>query len=274
MHAGTPQGTRSGPNDFKLLINDLSFDIDYIKYVDDITAVSISVEPNDLALQNAANQLSLWCSENGMSTNTKKTKEMLIYFGKKVSKDIVPQVIIDEKKIERINTFKLLGVILSSDLSWGPHVSYMLQKISKRYYIIFQLAKIGIVHHEIVMIYCAIIRSVLEYACAVWHSGLTITQSDDIERVQKRCMRIIYPELSYNDALFVAGLDKLCVRRENIVRNLFKEMQQSDHILNSLIPLKSVCNIDTRDKYLYNLPAAKTQRYSTSFIPYCVRKRY
>ena len=256
------------------MINDLSFDIDYIKYVDDITAVSISAEPNDLALQDAANKLSSWCSENGMITNTKKTKEILIYFGKKVGKDLVPELIINKEKIERINTFKLLGVIISSDLSWGPHVSYMLQKISKRYYIIFQLAKIGIAHHEIVMIYCAIIRSVLEYACAVWHSGLSIAQSNDIERVQKRCMRIIYPDLSYNDALFVAGLDKLCVRRENIVRKLFKEMQQPDHVLNNLIPLRPDCNIDTRDKYLYSLPAAKTRRYSTSFIPYCIRKRY
>jgi hypothetical protein len=149
----------------------------------------------------------------------------------------------------------------------------MLQKISKRYYIIFQLAKIGIAHREIVMIYCAIIRSVLEYACVVWHSGLTIAQSEDIERVQKRCLRIIYPELSYKDALFVAGLDKLCDRREDLARNLFKDMQQPNHILNSLIPLRSSCNIDTRDKYLYSLPAAKTKRYSNSFIPYCIRKK-
>jgi hypothetical protein len=85
LHAGTPQGTRSGPNDFKLLINDLSFDIDYIKYVDNVTAASISVEPDNLALQNAADQLSLWCNENGMIPNTKKTKEMFMYFGKKKS---------------------------------------------------------------------------------------------------------------------------------------------------------------------------------------------
>jgi hypothetical protein len=98
----------------------------------------------------------------------------------------------------------------------------MLQKIPKRYYIIFQLAKIGIAHREIVMIYCAIIRSILEYACVVWHSGLTIAQSEDIERVQKRCLRIIYPELSYKDALFVAGLNKLCDRREDLVRKFLK----------------------------------------------------
>ena len=35
--AGTPQGTVSEPNDFKLIINDLQFDIGYVKFVDDTT---------------------------------------------------------------------------------------------------------------------------------------------------------------------------------------------------------------------------------------------
>ena len=46
-NAGTPQGTIAGPNDFKLLINDLLFDINNAKYVDDITMSSISTDPND-----------------------------------------------------------------------------------------------------------------------------------------------------------------------------------------------------------------------------------
>ncbi len=174
----------------------------------------------------------------------------------------------------RVETFKLLGVIFSSDLSWGPHVSYLLSKISKRYYLIFQLARLGVAQHDIVSIYCAIIRSILEYACAVWHSGLTITQSTDIERVQKRCLRIIYPDLSYRDALFISGLERLCVRRENIVRDMFKDIQQSNHVLHNLLPAKRSPKFDSRYSYPYLLPVARTQRYSNSFLPYCIRKRY
>ena len=122
--------------------------------------------------------------------------------------------------------------------------------------------------------YCAIIRSVLEYACAVWHSGLTSAQSNDIERVQKRCLRIIFPELSYSDALFVAGLDRLSVRREQIVRDTFKNMQLPSHILHNLLPSKHDHQFNSRDKYSYLLPVARTQRYANSFIPYCIRKRY
>jgi hypothetical protein len=126
-----------------------------------------------------------------MLLNAQKTKEMVIHFGKKFSKTSIPQLIINNKQIERVDTFKLLGIVISSDLSWGPHVSYMLHKISKRYYIIYQLARIGIPQYDIIEIYCAVIRSVLEYACAVWHAGLTTAQSEDLERVQKRSLRII-----------------------------------------------------------------------------------
>jgi len=37
--AGTPQGTVSGPNDFKLVINYLTFNTCYAKYVDDTTVL-------------------------------------------------------------------------------------------------------------------------------------------------------------------------------------------------------------------------------------------
>jgi hypothetical protein len=59
--------------------------------------------------------------------------------------------------------------------------------------LVFELSRIGIPHHEIILIYCAIIRSVLEYACAVWHSGLTTAQSLDIERVQLSVVCVFFP---------------------------------------------------------------------------------
>ena len=276
LRAGTPQGTRSGPNDFKLLINDLSFDIDYAKYVDDTTVISVSDDPNDHSLQSAASRLMEWCSLNGMRINAKKTTEMLIHFGKKLKKETVSPLEINGEQIQRVQSFKLLGVILSSDLSWGQHVSYMLNKISKRYYLIFELARIRIPSHEIILIYCAIIRSVLEYACAVWHSGLTATQSHDIERVQMRCLRIIFPELSYADALLISGLDRLSVRRERIVRETFNDIELPNHALHELLPVRldHNFNFNIRNRYPYLLPAARTNGYSNSFMPYCLRKRY
>ena len=42
-----------GPNDFKLIINDLQFDIGYVKFVDDrpTTTFSVSNDPHNCLLQ-------------------------------------------------------------------------------------------------------------------------------------------------------------------------------------------------------------------------------
>ena len=36
-----------------------------------------------------------------------------------------------------------------------------------------------------------VIRSLLEYACPIWHNGLTNEQSDELEAFQKRALKII-----------------------------------------------------------------------------------
>ena len=87
VHAGAPQGTRAGPNCFKLLIRDLCFNLPFIKYVDDVSVVSVSHSVSDDSLQRALVELLSWCTVNGMRLNTKKTKEMAFTFGKRVCVD-------------------------------------------------------------------------------------------------------------------------------------------------------------------------------------------
>ena len=80
------------------------------------------------------------------------------------AESFVPRIVINGREIERVRTFKLLGVFFSDDLSWSCHVNYMLNKIAKRYFIICQLTCIGLSCKDIVSVYCAVIRYILEYA--------------------------------------------------------------------------------------------------------------
>ena len=95
--AGTPQGTVSGPNDFKLVIYDFTFNTCYAKYVDDTIVVSVSKDIYDVTLQTAADHLVSWAHNNGMMINTSgmmintnKTKELKICFNKKVNAEDIP----------------------------------------------------------------------------------------------------------------------------------------------------------------------------------------
>ena len=166
-------GTRAGPNDFKLVVNDLKFNIPYVKYVDDITIASVSNDSDDNELQHATEQLADWCTCNGMRLNTRKTKEMLLHFGKKSDLQAIRPISIDGACIERVTTFKLLGIYINCDLSWSSHIDYVVAKASKRIFVITQLIRAGVDKSDIVNVYSAIIRSVVEYACPVWHCGIT-----------------------------------------------------------------------------------------------------
>jgi len=274
-NAGAPQGTRAGPNVFKMLINSLRFSLNYAKYVDDITISSISKDPDNNELQTAVDSnLVTFTLENGMYTNDHKTKEMLVYFGTNINKDQVPRICINGRQIERVDTFKLLGVVISADLSWSAHVTYILNKTAKRVYCIRLLVRAGIRDDDIVTVYCSVIRSVLEYACPVWHPGLNVKQTKDIERVQKRCLRLIYPSLSYSEALSCSGLEKLSERREAITRALFEEMKDEGHVLHSLLPKREATTVNLRNFYPFHIPITKITRYGRAFVPYCISKRF
>ena len=274
VDAGAPQGTRAGPNAFKLLVNDLVFKTACIKYVDDLTISTVSHDLSDSGLQEAADYLDKWCKINGMKLNTVKTKEMVLNFNNRFDVDQCRPIVIDGNTIERVKIFKLLGVFFSADLSWRQHVTYIIAKANKRVFVIYQLVRNGFDSAEIIKVYCTLVRPTLEYASPVWHCGLTQVLSDEIEAVQRRCLRIIFPFLSYSDALQVAALETLSARRESAVVRLFAEIKNEGHVLHKLLPVRlHNAGVSLRNSYPYVIPRAKTSRMSRSLISYCISRR-
>ena len=273
VNAGTPQGTLSGPLDFNLMINDLTFDVEYCKYVDDTTATSVSDDPLDDALQHAADRLSCWCGTSGMHINEGKTKEVLIHFGKSYPVHSIPPIKINGADIERVDSFKMLGVYFNTRLDWNDHAAHIVTKANKRIFCLIQLVRAGVASKDIVRVYCSLIRSVLEYCCQVWHPGLTVQQSRDIERIQKRCLKIIFPNVDYKNALILSGLDRLSVRREHLVKHLFNEIKGANHVLNHLLQHRTTF-VPTRNNYPFVLPNFKTNRSRRDFISHCLFKNY
>ena len=76
--------------------------------------------------------------------------------------------------IERVSSYKLLGVYISNDLKWNQHVEYIVKRANKRLYALRLLKKSGLPHTDLVQIYCSLIRSVVEYASPCGQPCLTI----------------------------------------------------------------------------------------------------
>jgi len=58
-------------------------------------------------------------TNNGMKVNQQKTKEMLI--GSNANNQL-PQLILNGTRVERVSSFKLLGVHVTSNLKWTKHM--------------------------------------------------------------------------------------------------------------------------------------------------------
>ena len=48
--------------------------------------------------------------------------------------------------------------------------------------------------------YITVIRPTLEHVAQVWNGGISKGQSNEIDRIQKRALKIIYKEYDYNKA--------------------------------------------------------------------------
>ena len=65
-------------------------------------------------------------------------------------------------------------------------------------------------------LYFSLVRSVLEYCWVTWATSIAAYLNDKIERVQKRPLRILFPEKHYSDALSCANVTRLDARREGL----------------------------------------------------------
>ena len=206
---------------------------------------------------------------NCMKINPKKSKEMIICFTHDVDfKKSVPNIIIEGNRVEVVKHAKLLGVILSDDLTWNMHVESIIKKAAKRVYMLYQLKRAGIRQTDLVTVYVSVVRPVLEYACPVWHTHLPKYLSDNIEMIQKRALKSIFPNKGYEDILYDIGMCTLHERRNAICEQYFKNMQGGSHKLHHLLPEERCIHYDMRHENKYPLTKNRTNRYGKSLIPW------
>ena len=88
-------------------------------------------------------------------------------------------------------------------------VKNIVKKAGKRIYMLYQLKRAGVNQADLITIYISVVRPVVEYACPVWNTNLPIYLSDNIEMIQKRAVRAIFPGMSYDDILTHINLSTL-----------------------------------------------------------------
>ena len=182
--AGVPQGTKLGPWLFIIMINELDVPgTNLWKYVDD-TTISETISKNQAShIQAAVDSLASHATADKFQLNETKCKELLINFNSKNPTSFDP-VVVNGMPIDLVNSAKILGLNISNDLKWNCHIDFIIKKAKKRLYGLSQLKRSGLGPRELVQFFCTCIRPITEYASPVFHDGLPVYLSNELECVQ------------------------------------------------------------------------------------------
>ena len=117
-----------------------------------------------------ADEVAEWSNRNRVKLNIDKCKELRISFAS-VSRGF-PPVVIGGECIKAVSDAKLLGVTISSDLSWNAHITEVIKKAAKRLYFLIQLKRARVSQKDLCLFYVTCVRSVIDYAVPVFHYSL------------------------------------------------------------------------------------------------------
>ena len=286
INAGVPQGSKIGPFSFIAKINRLpdvavtrnSINTEQVSiFIDDTTVSEILDVTNHKSNQPIGNmefniqRISNFCTEQRMVLNVKKTKEMIFDF--RARKTAIRSIKLYDSQLERVSSFKLLGVWLQDNLKWDKNTEFIVKKARKRLYFLKVLKKYGAPIRDLLQFYCSVIRSTLEYGDVLWHGGLTNAQSNQIERIQKRAFRIILPGIDYSMALNRLKMQMLSERRETHCVDLIANISSPEHRIHNLLPdrVRDTRQRETRSNpnMYYNFKF-RTERFKNSPLVYAI----
>ena len=230
--------------------------------------------PNDsYNLQEQIDKLVEYCQINDMKINENKTKVMI--FNTRKNYDGKPRLSVrGDQFLEVVESCKLLGVILRSDMRWNENTDYICKKGYSRLWLLRRLKSLGANESEMVDVYSKQVRSILEMAVPVWQAGLTKYESIQIERVQRSAFHIILGEgyVNYQEALEKLNCDKLSERRIKLCETFARKLVKHNQFKNWFNEKSDkIINMNTRSKKAkvkYQEVLTRTERYLKSPIPY------
>ena len=128
-------------------------------------------------------KVNTWLKLNKLSLNAQNTK--LMFFHKKQKHVDEINVQTNGTKIEHVESFNFLGIMLNENLTWKSHIEMVGKKISKVMGILYRLKNI-FPENVLFVLYNSVIVSYINYGLLLW--GVHIHK---LELLQKKALRFM-----------------------------------------------------------------------------------
>ena len=161
--------------------------------------------------ENSISILKKTCEEKNLKINAAKTQLLALSADKEKTKVWISE---EDEEILSGEELKLLGFYFSKKPTVARQVEYITKRAMLRFFVLRKYSRF-MPGSDLRKLYCGLVRSVIEYSSVTYGPMLTKYQSNTLENIQKRCLRVMYGyDKSYTDLLVESGLQTLSNRRD------------------------------------------------------------
>ncbi|KAK7945276.1 hypothetical protein WMY93_001004 [Mugilogobius chulae] len=225
------------------------------KFSDDSAIIGLITDDDDAEYRGLTQDFVDWCQQNHLLLNAGKTKEMVVDFRRRHS-IAPPPVNIQGRDIERVDSYKYLGVHLNNKLDWTHNTDALYRKGQSRLYLLRRLRSFGVRGPLLRTFYDSVVASAILYGVVCWSSSIT-------ERERKKLDKVIKKSSS------VLGCPLDSVREVGDRRVLARFTSMLDHESHPLQDALSALESSFSDRLIH--PRCVKERFRRSFLPAAVR---
>ena len=232
IRCGVPQGSILGPLFFIVYVNDMKHSLkkcNHLLYADDtVLYLTGDLQKSTGDVQNDLSNFKFWCDKNQLTMNIKKNKYVTFGLKSQTRKVNDHTLFIDNIKLERVTSYKYLGLTLDMNLNYNKHLENCLKLISHKAYLLNKI-RMYIDTNTATTLYKSVILPILEYGDVIY-DGANQKLVNDLQKIQNRILRICTQKDHYTSNLQlhqICKINKLKDRRRMHLK-LFMFKQKSN----------------------------------------------